>query len=303
MIVRTSRTDDVLAEPIHGADVISLRLRGLALFDPTELSGSSGFGWVVRALVAGPLTSIGLLACLAALAMGDVLVASMSATLTGLIIHALRHDTRFAMALEQLRRGELKAAEMGLRMVAMGSDHPEPQRQRARGYLVAIAWARGDHRTAFEWVRAHNEGDALRHMDGDDRYASVATEIQLLALLGRREEAARALRALPSAPSGKSGCRTEAMTRLLVAFAVDDAQSVKADLDAWAAELTGDDDPGLVTGLVAWCRDALGRREDAHWLVERVRRRAGAAAFVRTHVPRLWQWVETFEGGTGRHYG
>lgn len=280
---------------------LSRRLRGLPLCDPGDLDRTAGFVRLVRTLVVGPLTSLGLLAATAGLAVGEYALASLAAGMTGLIVYSLWHDTQLTKSIELLRRGQLSAAESGMRRVADDADRPAPQRQRARTYLAAIGWARGDHEMALEWTRARNTTISDPRTPAEERYRSRATEVQLLALLGRSAEARHALGSLPEEPDDQDARMTAATTRLLVAFATSDPDSVARDLDAWQAKFLLEDDLGLFTALLAWCRDALGQREAAVWLVARLSDH-GDAQFLRAHLPALWRWLERFDA-VGRRYG
>lgn len=278
---------------------LRLALRGLPLCEPEELEHAAGFARLVRLLVSAPLLGLGVLAAAAGFAAGHGFLGMLASVTTALIVGALRDDTRINASLELLEKGELHGAEAGMRNVAEAHNRPLPQRQRARGYLVAIAWARADHRGALHWIRARNVALAGQaRVPLDERYASLATEVQLLALLGRAEEAATRLSALPPCPPTEAFSALAAQTSLLVAFASDDAESVADRLDLWETRFVAPDRLGFFTTMMAWARDALGQRDAARWLVERV---PVPNEFVERHCPRLAQWREVFEGS--RRYG
>ena len=134
-------------------DPTAVRQRGeLPVFDPVEAERALGFVRLVRLLVALPMTSLGVLAFGAGLAMGNPWFAVAAAVMTALIPLSLRDDTRLAKALERFGRGDLTGAEQGLLPVARRRQGT--QAQRACAYLAAIAWRRCDHEAALQWVRA-----------------------------------------------------------------------------------------------------------------------------------------------------
>jgi len=288
-----------LARATIEPDELRLALRGLPLCEPEELEHAAGFARLVRVLVSAPLLGLGVLAAAAGFAAGHGFLGLLASVTTALVVGALRDDTRINASLELLEKGELHGAEAGMRNVAESHNRPLPQRQRARGYLVAIAWARADHREALRWIQARNAALADQtRVPLDERYASLATEVQLLALLGRAEEARARLADLPPCPPTEAFAALAAQTTLLVAFASDDAEAVADHLDAWEARFAPHDRLGLLTCLLAWARDALGQRDAARWIVERGPERT---AFVERHCPRLAQWRRTFDAT--RRYG
>lgn len=272
-------------------------LRGLPLCEPDELEVAAGFGRLVRFLVSAPLLGLGVLAAGAGFAAGHGFLGVLATVTTALIVGALRDDTRINAALELLERGELHGAEAGMRNIAEAQDRPLPQRQRARAYLVVIAWAKADHAAALHWIQARNAElgtPSQRRIPLDERYASLATEVQLLALLGRGEEARERCDALPPCPPTDAFQALGAQTKLLVAFAVNDVEGVEALLDVWEQKFVSTDRQGLLTGLLAWAFDTLGQRDRARWLLERVRA-SDHADLLERHCPRLARWAQDFE--------
>lgn len=285
-----------------GREDLRLALRGLPLGGSVELEQAAGFGRFVRMFVAMPLLGLGGLAVAAAFAAGHLMVGLLATGTTALIVAALRDDTRIMTAIERLGRGDVEEAEAGMKEVALATKRPLPQRQRARAYLVAIAWSRADHAEGLRWIQARNGAPGQRvRMPQDEWYASVATEVQLLALLGRAEEASARLAVLPPRPPGPSFEDLEAQTELLVAFARHDAEPVADRLDGWArrhAEAS-DERFGLVGGLLAWSFDTLGHRERADWMISSLPR--AARDDLERHCPRLARWMRGFE--QRRRYG
>lgn len=277
-------------------------LRGLPLLDRGELEGATGFVWLVRSFVTLPLTTLGLLATIAAASMGNGVAAAFAGTITVLIVVSLARDTELAQAMELLRRGQVGAAEACMQRVAVASDRVMPQRQRARSYLAAIAWARGDLELALQWTRAWLKAatSAGHRTPADELWLAAATEVQLLALLGdhaeartRRRAAASALARLDAPPEGDRWALADATCRLLLAFCRGDAESVRSHLDAWTDLCRRADDHGLTTALLAWAHDALGLTGNAVALVHRARALI-QPSFYR-QAPAVAQWLAAYD--------
>lgn len=274
---------------------LAARLRGLPLLDPTELEDATGFVWTVRSFVTLPLTTLGALATVAALLMGSFVSAAIASGVTALIVWSLYQDTQLSKAVEHLRRGELAAADASLRRIADADHRSDPQRQRARAYLAGVAWVRGDLEAALQWTRAWLEvARKGRERPFDELCLTLASEVQLLALLGEHTLAAEALAKLPVMPRGERFALADATCRLLLAFSRDDAEPVRASLDGWTTLIDGADDHGLPTTALAWAYDALGLPERTIDLVHRARTLTKDTAF-RNQAPALAQWLATYD--------
>ncbi len=271
-------------------------LRGLPLGDPEEIEHATGFLKVVRALVTVPLTSVGVLGTLAAFASGHGIVGAIAGTTTVLIVYSLIRDTRLSKALERLRAGQVAEAEAGMMTLVAATDQPDPQRQRAQGYLASIAWLRGDHREALRWTRARRASLEHGRSPADERFVTEASEALLLALTGELEAAQAVLGALDSTPEGLRYARAAAVASLAVAFALDDVSRVRAELVTWEA-LTDEQTP-LLRGWLAWafagCDD---RRRAQHWVASVRAERESLAV----QCPALAEWCRTFESGAIRY--
>jgi len=302
---RAPATSSALARPevaVVEPEVVRRELRGLLLSDFSELGAAAGFGRLVRMLVSAPLVLIGVLTAAAGFAAGQGFLGLLGTVMTALIVGALRDDTRINAALELLERGELRGAEAGMRNVANSNDRQFQQRQRARMYLVAIAWARADHREALQWIQDRNRGMLTQvGVPLDERFASLSTEVQLLALLGRGEEAHTLLSRLPPCPADTSLEHMAARSELLVAFALDDPERVFAKLDGWERRWARADRLGMMGALLGWAWNTLGQRERATYLMMAVRRE-GDLEFLERHCPRLRRVVDAFDD-TVRRYG
>lgn len=268
--------------------------------DAADADRAVGFVRLVRVLVSVPMTTLGVLAVGAGLAVGNVILAVLAAIITVLLVYALSHDTQLTKALEMLRRGDLRAAEAGMLRVALAPRRPGLQKQRARAYLAAIGWMRGDHAMALKWTRArlaaHEEGPSTSY----DRFVTAATEVQLLALLGRVAEARERAVELPAPPPTDACAHVAATTALLVAHAASDPEPVRDRVDEWTPLIDEYDDTGLSSGLLGWAYDALGRREKALWQTRRALEH-GDAEHLRMHAPRLWRWLSSYEDRTVRY--
>jgi hypothetical protein len=289
-----------LVAPPTTAVAFTARLRGFAMCDGTDVERAVGFVRLVRSLVMVPMTTLGLLAFGAALAMGSALPAVTAGAVTLLIVLALWHDTQLTKALELLQRGELAEARTRLLAVADGATRPFPQRQRARAHLAALGWAEADHAEALAWTQARLLAMAGRRVPRDDRFASQCTRVVLLALLGRRSDARTALTKLSRTPDADSCRVTEATTRLLVAFASDDIEPVRGSLDPWEPLLTAEQDGCFGTPLLCWAFDAAGRPEASARVHEHIT--SDDRALVARHLPRLLGWLDRDEKAM-RRYG
>jgi hypothetical protein len=271
-------------------------LRGLPLLDPGEIERATGFVWIVRSFVTLPLTTLGLLATVAATMVGNVVAALAAGTITVLILLSLYHDTQLSKAIELLRRGQIDAAEATMRKVAEAPHRAIPQRQRARAYLAAIAWLRGDHAAALTWTRDRLVGARAPgcRMPQDEVYMTAASEVQLLALLGQAAEAHEKLHALADLPPGDRYTIVDATCRLLLAFVEDDVDAVRDDLGPWRDLCRRADDHGLATALLAWAHGRAGDDDAAVGLVHEARALADPQT-LRRHAPAVYQWLDAYD--------
>lgn len=277
-----------LAGPLAGPLVSPLQ--GLPLCDPSEIERATGFVRTVRSLVTVPLTTLGLLATLAALSMGNLLAAALAGAATLGVVFSLVRDTRLSVALDRLRSGRLEEAEQGMNSLVQPHVSPDRQRGRAEAYLAAIAWARGDHAIALRWTQAR--GSTLERVGAaeDEVFLNEASTILLLGLTGKLDQAETGLATLGPTPSGERWARAEAAARLSVAFGRDDIDPVRLQLDRWG-ELVGVGAP-LISAWMAWALDRAQRPEAARTAAASAR--VDLDAVVR-HVPRLADWLSRFE--------
>ncbi len=269
-----------------GADALA----GLPLCDPAEIEDATGFARTVRALVTLPLTSLGLLACVAALSVGNLLAGILALAATLGVVISLVRDTRLSTALDRLRRGELAKAERGMNRLVQPRATADRQRGRAEAYLAAIAWARGRHGEALRWTRARQATLERVGAAADECFLNHASVVLLLALQGELEPAEAALAELGTAPPGERYAAAEAAAHLSVAFARDDVERLRAQLDRWHASCSAQ--TPMLSAWVAWALARLQRPEDARALAELARPRLDAVAL---HAPALADWLARFD--------
>lgn len=272
------------------AEPIASPLEGLPLCDPAEIERATGFVRTVRSLVTVPLTTLGLLATLAALSVGNLLAATLAGAATLGVVFSLVRDTRLSVALDRLRSGRLAEAEQGMHSLVQPHVSPDRQRGRAEAYLAAIAWARGHHAVALRWTKAR--GATLERVGAaaDEVFLNEASAVLLLALLGKLAEAEAGLAQLGPTPEGDRWARAEAAARLCVAFGRDDVEPVRLHLHRWMP-LLGADTP-LLAAWMTWALDRVQRPEAAYQAAAIARSDAPAVA---RHVPRLADWLSRFE--------
>lgn len=272
------------------AEPLASPLDGLPLCDPSEIERATGFVRTVRSLVTVPLTTLGLLATLAALSMGNLLAAALAGAATLGVVFSLVRDTRLSVALDRLRSGRLEEAEQGMNTLVQPHVSPDRQRGRAEAYLAAIAWARGDHAAALRWTQTR--GSTLERVGAaeDEVFLNEASTILLLALSGKLDEAEAVMAELGPTPSGERWARAEAAARLSVAFGRDDLESVRLHLDRWS-DLVTTGTP-LISAWMTWALDHAQRPEAARDAAACAR--TDPAAIAR-HVPRLADWLSRFE--------
>lgn len=265
-------------------------LEGLPLCDPSEIERATGFVRTVRSLVTVPLTTLGLLATLAALSVGNLLAATLAGAATLGVVFSLVRDTRLSVALDRLRSGRFEEAEQGMSSLVQPHVSPDRQRGRAEAYLAAIAWARGDHAVALRWTQAR--GSTLERVGApeDEVFLNEASTVLLLALCGTLDQAEAALADLGATPSGERWARADAAARLCVAFGHDEIESVRLHLDRWNA-LVGVGTP-LISAWMTWALDRAQRPEAARHAAACAR--ADYEAIAR-HAPRLADWLSRFE--------
>lgn len=272
------------------ARVSPRQLEGLPLCDPAEMDRARGFVRTVRSLVTVPLTTLGVIASVAALSVGNLLAATLAGAATLGVVVSLVRDTRLSVALDRLRVGRLQEAEQGMESLLVPHAAGDRQRGRAEAYLAAIAWARGDHALALRRTKARGQTLARIEAAPDEVFLNDASAVLLLALGGDLDEAEAALAQLGPPPPGERWTRAEAAARLSVAFGRDDVEPVRERLGEWIG-LTGRDAP-LVSAWLAWAFD----RVDAH---DGAREAADAAredlAAVSRHVPRLADWLSRWD--------
>jgi tetratricopeptide (TPR) repeat protein len=236
--------------------------RQLPAFDPAELTRAVGFVRVVRRFVALPLLVLGVLATGAAVATAHPLTAALAGIVTFALQWSLRDDMRVAHALDLARRGKLPVAQRQLLAIAAPAQAGGPTRQRARVVLAAIAWQRGQLEPALAWImqaQAHERGPAA---DPDRVVELGASEVLLLALLGRGEEAALRLGELP-ASQGTEQVLWRIHVELLTAFAQREVSQVRERLDGWSELVGAHDSVGVTSALMAWAYAAAGRHDEA----------------------------------------
>lgn len=261
-------------------------LEGLPLCDPSEIERATGFVRTVRSLVTIPLTSLGIIASLAALSVGNLLAATLAGAATLGVVVSLVRDTRLSVALDRLRAGRLAEAEHGMSTLVQPDASPDRQRGRAEAYLAAIAWARGKHDVALKWTRARGETLERFGAPDDEVFLNDASAVLLLALCGELDEAAAALAELGPVPPGERWARADAAARLSVAFGRDDVEPIREHLDGWRG-LVGPDAP-LLSAWMAWALDRAEQHDDAREAADAARRDTAAVA---RHVPRLADWL------------
>jgi hypothetical protein len=271
----------------------------LPVFDPNEAERAVDFVRFVRLLVAWPMTTLGVLAFGAGLALGHAWFALAAAVVTTLIPVSLWDDMRLARALELLGRGNPEGAQEGLRRVATSSRRFGPQRQRACAALAALAWRRCDHEAALHWIQARRRllgRSTAGSGTTEERWSTAASEVWLLALLGHAHEAQALLDRLEPAPHD-DGRIVEITAHLLVAFARDDAEAVRPHLDAWTSVCETRDELGLASVALAWASSVCGRRDAAMTWAHRIC--DDRLRHVRAHAPRLHRWLESHRNRPG----
>lgn len=290
------------AVAVRSSTEVATRTRGelplLAAEDPDRVVGLVP---LVR-LLGGVSGVLGALAIAASAAMGHVLLTIIAAAMTALILIALWEDTRLANALEQWRRKNFETAEASLALIAGSSRRSPWQRQRARTFLAALAWRRGDVDLALSWVEARLAGPRRGRVDRWQEWLAEATRVKLLALCGRAEDARSALASLGSPPPERYARRVAAEIGLWVAFASDAPQRAREDVDRWAQWIEEDlddntSDSGAAHALLAWAYAGLGRRDRALAMAAAVRAGQAEGGALARHYPRLWQWLVHYGAG------
>jgi len=264
-------------------------LHGLPLCDPAEIEQDTGFTRTIRSLVTIPLTSLGLLAAVAALSLGNLMAAALAVAATLGVVVSLVRDTRLSVAVDRLRTGQLAAAEAGMTTLVRPSTAPDRQRGRAEAYLAAIAWARGRHAEALRWTQARGRTLARVGAPADERYLNEASAVLLLALGGELDKAQAQLAELGPAPPGERWARAEAAAGLSVAFARDDLDAVRPRLPRWQALCRAE--APLISGWMAWALDRQQQDGPALEAAALARQEIEALAL---HVPALADWVTRF---------
>ncbi len=253
-----------------GDDDAGARLRHLPAFDPAELTRAVGFVKVVRRFIALPLLVLGVLATVAAIVTAHPFTALVAGVVTFALQWSLFDDMRLAHALDLARRGRIEEAEGRLLAIAAPPESGGPRRQRARVVLAALAWKRGQLERALGWIREAAEHERGADCDPDRKLELGASEVLLLALLGRGDEAAARLAELPPARAPEQLC-WRIHVELLTAFATGAVERVRGELDRWAPTVRHEDAAGPTSALMAWAYDADGRHDEAAVWLERAR--------------------------------
>lgn len=243
---------------------------------------------------------LGSLAIMVCVSIGSMVLASVATVMTGLILYALFEDTRLVNALELIRRRKHDAAEVSLARIATSSRRSPWQQQRARTFLAALSWRRGDAEQSLQWIEARLAGRRPDREDPWHRWLARATHVQLLAVVGRAADARAALAKLPEPPPEEQARRVAADTALLVAFVSDDPDAVRDRLDAWEPAIRARSDGALSVALLAWANAGRGDRDRALALT-RIARERDTDGLLERRYPRIWQWVERYDSGF--HYG
>ncbi len=271
-------------------------LEGLPLCDPSEIERATGFVRTVRSLVTIPVTSLGVLASVAALSVGNILAATVASAATLGVVISLVRDTRLSVALDRLRTGRLAEAEQGMSSLVQPNVSPDRQRGRAEAYLAAIAWARGDHGLALRWTRARGKTLERVGAPDDELFLNDASAVLLLALCGDVTEAREKLAELGATPPGDRWARAEASARLCIAFGRDDVEHVRDRLEGWTPLCSAD--APLLSAWMAWALDRCEEHDAAHDAAAFARRDPDALA---RHAPRLADWLSRFEDARLRY--
>jgi len=251
-----------------GDEDAGARLRQLPAFDPAELTRAVGFVKVVRRFIALPLLVLGLLATVAAVVTAHPFTALVAGVVTFALQWSLFDDMRLAHALDLARRGRIDEAEGRLLAIAAPPEAAGPRRQRARVVLAALAWKQGRLERALAWIREASVHEQGPDADPDRIVELGASEVLLLALLGRGSDAAARLRELPKARSPEQLC-WRIHVELLTAFATGTVDEVRGELDRWAPTVRSQDAAGPTSALMAWAYDADDRHDEAAAWLER----------------------------------
>lgn len=273
-------------------------LHGLPLCDLAELEQDTGLTRTVRSLVTIPLASLGLLAAVAALSLGNLLAAALAVAASLGVVVSLVRDTRLSAAVHRLRTGQLAAAHDGMTTLVRPGVAPDRQRGRAEAYLAAIAWARGRHAEALHWTQARGRTLARVGAPADACYLNEASAVLLLTLAGEVDEAGALLADLGPAPPGERWARAEAAACLSVAFARDDLDPIWHRVPQWQPLCSAD--APLISGWMAWALDRQQHDGPAQEAAELARKDPAALAL---HAPGLADWVSRFGDARLRYRG
>lgn len=200
---------------------------------------------------------------------------------------------------ERLKQGaalvavdRLDEAEANLRPLTTSRLASKTIRALAWQNLAGVAVRRGRHAEGLEHVRRCDALLATARLarSGPWRWINVFSEVQLLAQLGRVEEARELLPRLIRAPDGEYFQVLRMNAELMLAFATGAPDELPGDLHPWTRQALSTTTAELALVLLAWAHRERGDHDMADHLLHEARDRLEPSLFARIY-PKVWRWL------------
>lgn len=197
-----------------------------------------------------------------------------------------------------LANERIDEADRRLRALVDSRWTPRSLRALAWQNLSGVAARRGRHEQALQYSR--NAGELLARLRltpvGPWRWINRFSEAQLLAQLGRLEEARRLRDSLQEAPDGEYFQILRINTDLLIAFMSDEPGQLPDDLFAWVKIALETTTAELALALLAWAHVVRGDEDMGLHLLSEARNRIDPRLFSVTY-PKVYRWLQSAAPG------
>ena len=250
---------------------------------------TGGRARIIRVGYWGLLTSlVGAEAYLGYTAFG-VLGLSVAAALGGYVAFVFTRVAHLRRGLGLLLSSSLDEAEAAFERVATGRFTPRRMRARGLGGLSAVARLRGRPELALKRLR---QSLLLRRRGGALAEAARHTEAQLLARLGRVQEARAVLaEASPDIPEGEYPRLTYHTAELYIAFCDGRHQLDDDELHERASFALGITSAAPLLALLAWAFEQRGDDDMRQLLLDEAKDRH-PGDLLSGPMPRLQRWLD-----------
>lgn len=244
----------------------------------------------------GSFAGLGVLgAAASALILGSVpLGLAVGAGLVGFTLWQVRHGPAIKRAIALASAGNRKAARALLEQIE--ARKPTSDQRTTIDYLLAkISWHEGRLDDALRrYTRAIDAYERTKRYKQEGMYwLCVFDRVQLLAVTGKLDRAARARETLADAPSGEYFAMERALTDLVIAFHKRTVKELDQDeMYEWAKNALATNRFGLVLILLAWAFGKARDEEMVALLMAEAPERIDPDMSLEHIAPKVHEWFE-----------